>query len=382
MRIALALGLCLITCVAVAAPRNKTQTAEAQASAPMQSLRDTYRSRINQNVVTIMAGSPTGTDLTIAYDIAQVVDDGNDLRVLPIVGQGAAQSVKDVMFLKGVDMGVTQANILKHFAKTGELGPNFVNEIVYVAKLFTEEVHIIVPSDVTDIHELSGKPVSLGEPGSGTAITGNLLLEALGVDVKELHLSDAVAIEKLKAGEIAAAIVMAAKPGTTVANLTAEDHLKLLPIPYTKDLEDSYYPANFGHDDYPALVADGENINSVSVCTVLVAFNWSQDSVRYRRVAKFVDAFFDNFDKFLESPHHPKWRDVNFAATLEGWHRSPASQAWIDRATAGNGGSSTASKTSFDTFLAQNSELRGTRISEAQRAELFRAFLEWNKSRH
>ena len=149
MRIALALGLCLITCVAVAAPRNKTETAEAQASAPMQSLRDTYRTRINQNVVTIMAGSPTGTDLTIAYDIARVVDDGNDLRVLPIVGQGAEQSVKDVMFLKGVDMGVTQANILKHFAKTGELGPNFVNEIVYVAKLFTEEVHIIVPSEVT-----------------------------------------------------------------------------------------------------------------------------------------------------------------------------------------------------------------------------------------
>ena len=329
-----------------------------------------------------MAGSPTGTDLTIAYDIARVVDDGNDLRVLPIVGQGAEQSVKDVMFLKGVDMGVTQANILKHFAKTGELGPNFVDEIVYVAKLFTEEVHIIVPSDVSDIHELSGKPVNLGEQGSGTALTGSLLLEALGVDVKELHLSDAEAIEKLKAGEIAAAIVMAAKPGVAVTNLTAADHLKLLPIPYTKDLEDSYYPANFSHEDYPALVADGENVNSVSVCTVLVAFNWSQDSVRYRRVAKFVDAFFDNFDKFLESPHHPKWRDVNFAATLEGWHRSPASQAWIDRATAGNGGSTTASKTNFDTFLAQNSPPNGTRISEAQRAELFRAFLEWNKSQH
>jgi TRAP transporter TAXI family solute receptor len=380
MRIALALGFCLITCVAVAAPWNKAESAEARASAPMQSLRDTYRSRINQNVVTIMAGSPTGTDLTIAYDIARVVDDGDDLRVLPIVGQGAAQSVKDVMFLKGVDMGVTQANILKHFAKTGELGPNFVNEIVYIAKLFTEEVHIIVPSEVTDIHELSGKPVSLGETGSGTAITGNLLLAALGIDVKELHLSDAEAIEKLKAGEIAAAIVMAAKPGAAVANLTAADHLKLLPIPYTKDLEDSYYPATFSHDDYPALVAAGEDVDSVSVCTVLVSFNWDRDSVRYRRVAKFVDAFFDKFDEIQQPPHHPKWREVNFAATLEGWHRSPASQDWIDRATAGNAGNSTASKTSFDTFLAQKPELNGTRISEAQRAELFRAFLEWNKN--
>jgi uncharacterized protein len=382
MRIALALGLCLITCVAGATPRNKTEKVEAQPSAPIESLRDTYRSRLNQNVVTIMAGTATGTDLTIAADIAQVVDDGNNLRVLPIVGQGAAQNVKDVMFLKGVDMGVTQANILKHFAKTGELGPNFVNEVVYIAKLFTEDVHIIVPAGVTDIHDLDGKPVNLGEPGSGTAITGRLLLEALGVDVQELHLDDAEAIEKLKAGEITGAIVMAAKPGPVVTYLNAGDGLKLLPIPYTKDLEDSYYPATFSHDDYPALIADGESVDSVSVCTVLVAFNWSSDSVRYRRVAKFVDAFFDKFDEFLKAPRHPKWRDVNFAATLEGWHRSPAAQAWIDRAVAGNTGPDTASKTSFDTFLAQNTKVSATEISDAQRSELFRAFLEWNKNQH
>jgi TRAP transporter TAXI family solute receptor len=344
-------------------------------------LRDTYRTRLNQNVVTIMAGSAGGTDLTIAADIADVVDDGDQLRVLPIVGKGAAQSVRDVMFLKGVDMGVTQANVIKYFERTGELGPNFANQIVYIAKLFTEEVHIIVPTEVTDIHQLSGKAVNLGDPGSGTAITGHLLLDALGVDVEELHLGDAEAMEKLKAGEIAGAIVMAARPGRVVTSLTEADGLKLLAIPYTKDLEDSYYPETLNHEDYPELIADGDSVDTVSVCTVLVAFNWSQDSVRYRRVAKFVDAFFDNFDDLFRAPRHPKWRDVNFAATLEGWRRSPAAQAWIDRATAGNAEpGDTASKTSFDTFLAQNTKVKGTMISEAQRSELFRAFLEWNKS--
>ena len=44
------------------------------------------------------------------------------LRVLPMVGKGPEQNIKDVMFLRGVDMGITQANLLKHFAKTGELG--------------------------------------------------------------------------------------------------------------------------------------------------------------------------------------------------------------------------------------------------------------------
>jgi len=383
MRIALALGLCLIAfAAATAAPRAKTDKPELpQVETPgqTQSMRENYRSRLNENVVTIMAASPSETDLTIATDIAQVVDDGDNLRVLPIVGRGVAQNVKDVLFLRGVDMGITQANVLKHYAKTGELGSNFIDQVVYVAKLFNEEVHIVVRSDVTDIKQLNGKLVNLGTPGSGTAITGRLLLDDLGIQVQESHLNDADAIEKLKSGGIAAAVFMAGKPAPVMDWLKGSDGLKLLSIPYTKELEDAYYPANLSHDDYPELIARGQSVDSVSVCAVLIAFNWSRDNVRYRKVTKFIDAFFSKFDEFQKPPRHPKWREVNFAATLEGWHRSPASQAWIDRAKQGP---ATASRSNFDTFLAQNAPSNGTPVSDEQRAELFKAFLEWNKTQH
>src|SRR3954451_6497713 len=213
MRIALAVGLILIAFAAVGAPRSKVDANPEAAPraarihpkpeapprpAPSRSLTDDVRSKMNENVVTIMAGSPSGTDLSTAYEIARVVDDGDDLRVLPIVGKGAAQSVKDVMFLRGVDMGITQANILKHFAQTDELGSNFIDQIVYVAKLFTEEVHIITRSNIMDVQQLNGQLVNLGEQGSGTDITGHLILSTLGVNAKELHLSDPEALEKLK----------------------------------------------------------------------------------------------------------------------------------------------------------------------------------------
>jgi TRAP transporter TAXI family solute receptor len=383
MRIALALGLCLIAfAAATAAPRAKTDKPELpQVETPgqTQSMRENYRSRLNENVVTIMAASPSETDLTIATDIAQVVDDGDNLRVLPIVGRGVAQNVKDVLFMRGVDMGITQANVLKHYAKTGELGANFIDQVVYVAKLFNEEVHIVVRSDVTDIRQLKGKVVNLGTAGSGTAITGRLLLDDLGIQVQESHFNDADAIEKLKSGGIAAAVFMAGKPAPVMDWLKGSDGLKLLSIPYTKELEDAYYPANLSHDDYPELIARGQSVDSVSVCAVLIAFNWSRDNVRYRKVAKFIDAFFSKFDEFQKPPRHPKWREVNFAATLEGWHRSPASQAWIDRAKQGP---ATASRSNFDTFLAQNAPSNGTPVSDEQRTELFKAFLEWNKTQH
>lgn len=378
MRIPLAVGLCLIALAAVAAPRAKDQAKPDATAAAGQNLRENFRARINDNVVTIMAGSPSGTDLAVVQDLASVLDDGDRLRVLPMVGKGPEQNIKDVMFLRGVDMGITQANLLKHFDKTGDFGPNLKGQIAYIAKLFNEELHILVRPEVKDIRELNGKYVNFGAEGSGAEITGRLIFAALGVETQDVHLSDADAIQKLKDGDIDATIVVTGKPAPVLTSLEDASGLKLLAVPYAKGVEDEYYPATLTHDDYPALIPEGQRVDTMSVCAVLVSFNWPSDSVRYAKIAKFVDAFFSNFDAFLAAPRHPKWRDVNFAATLEGWKRSPLAQRWIDRAKAAS--SDSASRSHFDAFLAQASSGRTTPISDAERADLFRAFLEWNRT--
>jgi uncharacterized protein len=283
------------------------------------------------------------------------------------------------MFLRNVDMGVTQANLLKHFDRTGELGPNLKGQIAYIAKLFNEEMHVLVRSEVNEISELNGKYVNFGAAGSGGAITGKLIFAALGVDAQEVNLTDSEAIEKLKAGDIDATIVVTGKPAPVLANLKEATGLKLLAVPYAKTLEDEYYPATFTHDDYPALVPAGGRVDTLSVCAVLVSFNWPTESVRYKKIAKFVDRFFSNFDGFLAAPRHPKWGEVNFAATLEGWRRSALAQRWIDRVK--DKETTSASRSNFDAFLAEASNARNAPISESERADLFRAFLEWNRGR-
>jgi len=394
MRTALTLGLCLIALsTAVAAPKSKPanklseQAAQEAAPAPAQlvSPREAYRAKVNDNLITIMAGSPSGTELTIAHDIAEVLDDDDQFRIVPMVGKGAAQSIKDVLYLRGVDMGITYASLLKYYARTGELGPDFIDRVVYVAKLFNEEIHILVRDDVTDIAALKGRPVNLGEAGSGSEVIGHLLLETLGVNVDERHYGDTDAIAKLKSGEIAGVVMIGGKPLPVAKDLEDLKGIKLLSIPYGPALESDYYPTTLTHEDYPSLISEGQTVDTVAVCAVLIAFNWDKDSERYKRVARFVDAFFSKFDAFLAEPRHPKWREVNFAATLEGWHRSPASQAWIDRAkastvVAARDAADTPSKKSFDAFLAQTTQAGSTPITDAERADLFRAFLSWQKS--
>jgi hypothetical protein len=48
--------------------------------------------------VTLIPGTIGGTDVQFGADLASVLDDGNKLRVLPIVGRGSVQGVTDILF--------------------------------------------------------------------------------------------------------------------------------------------------------------------------------------------------------------------------------------------------------------------------------------------
>ena len=59
--------------------------------------------RINANTIAIVSGNLNATYLSIAYDLSAVLDDGDNFRVLPVIGKGGGQNLRDVRFLKGVD---------------------------------------------------------------------------------------------------------------------------------------------------------------------------------------------------------------------------------------------------------------------------------------
>ena len=111
MRIALVIGVCLLPlCAAQAGAKDqaKDQAKPTPQDRPAaQNIRQAYRAKLNDNTVTIMSGAARGTDAAIVQDIAAVLDDGAALRVVPMIGKGPAQTLRDVMFMRGVDMGIT-----------------------------------------------------------------------------------------------------------------------------------------------------------------------------------------------------------------------------------------------------------------------------------
>jgi TRAP-type uncharacterized transport system substrate-binding protein len=287
----------------------------------------------NENTIGLISGSPNSDDtyLQMAYDLADVLNDGDNLRILPIAGVGGPRNIRDVRYLRGVDIGLTQTNILNNFRRSNQRMGQVDDKIVYIAKLFNEEVHLIARPNITSIQQLKGLKVNLDARGSGTSYSMRDLFKVLEIEVEEVSMSQTEALEKVKSGEIAATALIAGKPVRSMLKLTRGDRLHLVSVPYPTQLAGDYLPATLSHDDYPDLIAPGENVDTVAVGAVLIAYNWQKTSIdRYRRVQRFVEAFFPKISEFWKPPRHPKWREVNIAATLPGWQRFEAAQAWLD----------------------------------------------------
>lgn len=338
---------------------------------------DLERVRANENVVSIISGNPNGGYLTIAHDIAAVVDDGDDVRVLPIVGKGAVGNMRDVLFLKGVDMGLVNTVTLNHYKRNQTLGRYVSQQVVYITRLFEDEFHLLVRPEINELKDLEGKEVNFSDAGSGAQLSAQLMFAGFGVRPKEANMGQADAIEKMKRGEMFGTICTCLKPLRPYQTVSKDLGFKLLPIPLEGPMLEDYVPATFTNADYPNLIPPGATVETVAVPTALVAYNWPANHDRYRRIAKFVDAFFGKFEQFHKAPRHVRWKAVNLAAELKGWTRLKAAQEWLDKVPAqrplptGSPG--------IDTVLARAQAARAAPSRPDEQERLFQQFLEWSK---
>jgi TRAP transporter TAXI family solute receptor len=287
---------------------------------------DSRVAQANAGVVGVISGGVAGTYVRIAADLAAVLDDGNSLRVLPVIGKGSIQNLSDILFLKGIDIGIVQSDALAYVLRQ-HLFPGAGASIQYIAKLYEEEVHLLARQDIHSVQDLAGKVVNADVPGSGTAMTAQLLFADLGVQPVFAHDDQETALAKLKAGEIAAVTYVVGKPAALFTTLRAESGLHFLSVPLTPALAETYLPTRLGAAEYPGLVGADAPVETVAVSAVMACFAWPASSDRYRPLAHFVERFFTRFPLFLKPGRHPKWKEVNLAARVPGWTRFAAAEA-------------------------------------------------------
>src|SRR5579871_1305679 len=284
---------------------------------------------INAWTVGLAAGLLEGAPIRFAAEMARVVDDGDNLHVLPVVTRGPTENVNSLLYLRGIDTAIINSDSLDEYKNQV---PDIQRKIVYVVNLFPSELHIFVRPEIQSLNDLVGKKVNFNTLGTAAAYSGPLIFSRLGLEVDKTFIPHQVALEQMRKGEggMAAVVFITSKPVDAFVRGRFDPGFKFLPVPFSDKLEDYYLPSMLESSDYPNLIRPGERVETIAVPTALVAFNWPANSNRYERTARFVEHLFSHLDRLQGPGFDPKWKSINLAATVPGLTRFSAAQAWLD----------------------------------------------------
>ena len=220
------------------------------------------------------------------------------------------------------DSGFAQSDVA-YWAYTGTgtmEGKEPATELRTIAALFEEHIHLVAlsDSDINSVADLAGKRVSLDEPGSGTYVDANLILEANGLSAEDLTpeaLKGNAAADALRNGRIDAYFVVAGYPTGSLVELASAVDIKLVPIDGAGAASLTEQYGFFAQSEIPAGTYEGVD----AVSTVSVGAQWytsaSQDEALIYEITK---ALWNNESRRLLDISHAKGRSITPDTALSG----------------------------------------------------------------
>jgi len=278
----------------------------------------------------IAVSDPSSTDFVMAKELTKVLaadDDGSlrDLQIYPTVGPGGLQPVRDVLTLPSTDLAIASIPVINKLraARTyGDIG----QQLVLVGNLMTEELHVLAPKHIADIHDLAGKTVSLGPTGSLSATLGHDILAALDAKAREVNLDFDKAIREMRAGKIAAILLISGKPVRHIAEHALPAELHFLSVPYLPAFEGDFVRSALTHDDYPRVI-EGTEVGTIGIRCALWAYHWPEQNERFRLVEMVIEGLAKHLHELQSGANHPKWKETDLSGSVSGWSRFDLSKA-------------------------------------------------------
>lgn len=312
---------------------------------------DEVKREANDIAVSIVVSGLTCTCARFAEDIRNVVNDlkPNGIRVLPVLGVGGLQNLKDVLFLRNTDMAVVdQDNLLLLKQRDPNLYANIEQKVQYITKLYTAEFHVLATDDIKTYDDLKNRKVNFNLKDSQTDVTADRIFKMLNIRVERSYYDNDEAIQKLMSHEISAMIVLTGGPQAALAKLRAEDGVHFLPLdqdslPYhdLSAIRAEYMTIELTNKLYPNLIPRGISVPTIANHALLVSYAWPENSEKYRRIERFVNEFFGKIESFKNnSARHPKWAEFNVWTDIPGWTRFKPAVNWLaarETVTASNG---------------------------------------------
>lgn len=319
-----------------------------------------------------MAGPALSSETLLAADIASLFPQRAGLRVRPMLGDSGVDNLALLLGDTDVDIAFVSTGAL---AEAAAKDRGLVEKIEVVARLAPQEVHVLARPEIGGLRDLAGKSVNFGPKGSASFIAAEALFKALGIQVEAKSLDFPAAVDQLKQGAIAAAVIVGAKPSPFVSAIPITAGLQLLPISFGASFEAAFLPTRLEAADYPNLIRQGVQVATLATGMALLAAKRQDDTASRRAVDGFVARLFPRFSEL--QGRHPRLREVNLAATIPGFKRTPGAEAWIAAHSDPRSKSVKATASAGELAAVSGRPL----LSKKQQEALFRQFIQWRRDK-
>ena len=246
--------------------------------------------------LTLATGGTSGTYYAVGGAMQTVLNDKLTLSALNVTSTGASKANVNLITDGEAQVAILQSDVVAYahsgtntFAETGA-----EDSALWVAGLYNETVQIIATKDITDVSQLRGKTVCMGDVGSGTRVNAEQILAAYGMtadDVNAVSGSFQDGVDGIKDGKIDAAFTVAGAPTTAITDLAATNEFNMLSL---TDEALAYIAENYPfleQDDLPAGTYNGiGETRCVAVQAALVASKDVSEDVVYELLKTMFDS--------------------------------------------------------------------------------------------
>lgn len=279
----------------VTAPATRAQTAQ---------ILKNFLSAPEAKTLTLATGGSFGTAFAMGSALQNTLNSKLSQSQLTVISSGGA-----VHNIHQIEDGQANLAIVSSDAiKDAHDGKNAFSSgketsALWVAGLYPETVQIVAAPGITDVSQLRGKSVCMGEAGSSNRAIAEQILAAYGMSVKDVVAvpgSFYEGIDGLKSGKVDAAITVAVPPVTAIMELAFTNANAFNLVSLSDAALEQLTAGYLVRSDLPAGTYNGINqtTKSVAVQSALVASEDVPEAVVY----ELLKAMFNN-KSALETAH-------------------------------------------------------------------------------
>lgn len=251
--------------------------------------------------LTLSTGGTGGVYYQYGEKLKELLESGDS--PLSISVQTSAGSASNIRLLANglADLAIVQNDVLKDAVNgTGVfLEDGAQTSIRAIAGLYTETLQIVASkaSGITDVSDLKGKKVSVGEKESGVLSNAKSILSSYGLtldDIDPVYLSFDDSAQAMKDGQIDAFFCTASAPTSAVSKLAEDMDIRLVSLDERALSQFHNEYSGYSNAVIPSGTYEGqeEDVSTVGVKAVLVTTSDLKDAT----VSAIISGLFDNKD--------------------------------------------------------------------------------------